>query len=779
MLCERIDLMPERYSDAILSFLADRQYQPLKTRQLAKAMGVSEDQYGTFRQAVKELHDGGRIVQGSKDTLMLPEMPGKVIGFFRGNPRGFGFVVPDTPNSHGDLFIPPDATGGAISGDKVVARSTSRGQRDGKPSFAGEVIEILQRGTNRFVGELQQTKGAWFVLPDGTQMTKPIVIADIGTAGPKPGSKVVVEIVDFGRLSTDLPSGVIVENLGPKGQLEVETLSAIRHHGLVDEFSTQALEDARAAIAAFDPEKSADRLDLADRTIITIDPPDARDFDDAISLDDAGDGHLTLGVHIADVSHFVREGTALDDEARTRGTSVYFPRKVVPMLPEVLSNGVCSLQEGVKRFCKSAFITYDAQANIVSTRFAETVIASAKRLTYTQAQDICDGKVGGYEPKVIDLIQQMAGLARKIESRRRSAGMLHLDLPDVELVFDDNNKVIDAVPEDNAYTHTIIEMFMVEANDAVAELLDRMGQPFLRRIHPDPDKVGGKQLSTFVHACGQKLSLAPSPQELQTLLATVRGRPESYAINLALLKTFEQAEYSPQRIGHFALASKHYCHFTSPIRRYPDLTVHRLLGEYCHGQLANRPAEDMSALVRLAEHCNQAERQAAAAEEELREVMILQFLATKLGETFQGVITGITNFGIFVQSPRFLIDGLLRLADLGDDWWDVSAADGQVRGQAGGKKFRIGDVIPVQIAGVDIARRQLNLVLDAQQAGGSGQRSRAGSRPGRAGKIGKGQASAGPAKGTGRPAGRKSGRPAGKAKSGKAKKRPGRKGRRK
>lgn len=326
--------------------------------------------------------------------------------------------------------------------------------------------------------------------------------------------------------------------------------------------------------------------------------------------------------------------------------------------------------------------------------------------------------MGCYDARVIDLLHRMEMLARKIEARRQAAGMLHLDLPEVQLVFDDDNRVINAVPEDTSYTHTIIEMFMVEANEAVADLLDSLDVAFLRRIHPDPDKIGGKQLAAFVHACGRKLSAGPSPQELQGLLASVRGRPESYAINLALLKTFEQAEYSPLRIGHFALGSKHYCHFTSPIRRYPDLTVHRLLARYCRGKL-NAQDQDRSKLVRLAEHCNTTERQAAAAEEELRQVLVLQFLASQVGECFEGVITGITNFGLFVQSPRFLIDGLLRLGELGDDWWDVSARDGEVRGQASGRKFRIGDLVAVQIAGVDIARRQLNLVLDTRGKGTS------------------------------------------------------------
>ncbi|RPI63575.1 MAG: ribonuclease R, partial [Planctomycetaceae bacterium] len=665
-----------------------------------------------FRQAVKQLHDGGRVVMGSKDALTLPDMPGKVTGIYRANPRGFGFIVPQDANSHGDLFIPPDGTGGAINGDLVVARVTSRGKRDGKSMFSGQIVEIVQRGQNRFVGVLEYIKGSWFVLPEGKQMASPIVVRDIGDAGPKVGNKVVVEIVQYPTVQGDLPAGVIVENLGEKGQIEVETLSVIRAHGLEDEFSEQAMNDARAAIAAFDPRNAAAREDLTGKTIITIDPPDARDFDDAISLEVHPDGTQTLGVHIADVSYFVREGTALDDEARQRSTSVYFPRRVVPMLPEILSNGVCSLQEGQRRFCKSAFITYDRYGTVVATRFSESVISSAKRLTYIEAQDIINGKAGSYERRVVSLLLNMDRLARLIEVRRRKAGMIHLDLPEVELVFDDKNRVIDAVPQDSSYTHTMIEMFMVEANEAVGTLFDRLNRAFLRRIHPAPDLVGGKGLVNFVRACGHKLPPISTPREIQDLLDIVKGRPESYAVNLAVLKTFEQAEYSPMRIGHFALGSENYCHFTSPIRRYPDLTVHRLLAEHTRGTMGSRPPEDMSELVRMGEYCSAAERRAQAAERELREVLILQFLAGKVGEVFQGVITGVTNFGIFVQSPRFLVEGLIRLNDLGDDWWDISAQSGEIRGQRSGRKYRIGDVMAVRIAGVDIARRQLDLAVE-------------------------------------------------------------------
>ena len=707
--------MPERYIAAILKYMSERDYQPLKPRQLARWMGVDADDYGTFRASIKRLRDAGQVVMGGGNALMLPEMPGRVTGFFRLNPKGFGFVSPESPNSHGDLFIPPDAVGGAMDGDLVIAESRKQTRRGGVELYRGKITKIVKRSENRVVGELKQSDGAWFVLPDGKQLTRPIVIHDVGAAGAKPDTKVVVEITRYPEPGK-LPVGVIVEAIGPAGPLATETRAIILAHGLQEEFPDEALDEARAAVASFDPEDASGREDLTSLTIITIDPDTARDYDDAVSIQINSDGTWTAGIHIADVSHFVPEGGELDASARGRATSVYFPRKVLAMLPEVLSNGVCSLQEGQKRFCKSAFITYDQNAAVVSTRVAETVIRSTKRLTYTQAQDICDGRSKGYDRNVVELVRNMEKLARKIQARRETDGMLRLDLHDVELVFDDQDRVIDVQPEDDAYTHTIIEMFMVEANEAVARLFDSLARPVIRRVHPAPDPQGTMKFKTFVRAAGHKIPADLTVKDMQALLASVRGRPESRAVNMALLKTMQRAEYSPMQIGHFALASDAYCHFTSPIRRYPDLTVHRMVAEYCRGRLEGRPPEDVSELVKLAEACTAASERAEAAERELIQLLVLQLLSKRLGEVQDGVVNGVTNFGIFVELPRYGIEGLIRLEDLGDDWWEVSARTGKVRGERSGRVFRIGDMLSVKIIAVDVAARQLNLVPERTDA---------------------------------------------------------------
>ena len=706
--------MPERYLEAIIKYLRSRDYQPVKVRQLARRIGVAGSEYTAFRDAVKRLRDDGRVVLGPGNVLCLPPMPATVVGTYRANPRGFGFVVPAEPNAHGDLFIGEGDSLDAVTGDVVAARVLKQGKRGGKTVYRGRIVEIVERGNSRFVGTLDRADADtpfWFVHPQGNTFTDPIVIDDVGPA-PTVGGKVVVEIVRYPQAG-DLAHGVIVETLGQAGPIDVETLGIIREHGLPEAFSDEVLQEARDAVQAFEAAAGGHdsaREDFTAWTVVTIDPADARDYDDAISVQTRADGTWTLGVHIADVSHFVPAGSALDVESRLRGNSVYFPRRVVPMLPEVLSNGACSLQEGQVRQVKTALIDYDAEGRVLSERVANGAIRSTKRLTYRQGQDILDGKTGRYDRHVVQLLRDMETLSRRIEQRRRQTGMIHLDLPEVELVLSDEGSVVDARQADDSYTHTIIEMFAVEANEAVARVLDRLDVPFLRRIHPERDERAGQHLASFVRGCGLKIPKQPSRRDIQALVERVAGRPESYAVNLALLKTFEQAEYSPMHVGHFALASDCYCHFTSPIRRYPDLAVHRLVEAHLRGRLEDQ-GTDVGEVTALGKHCSFTERRAAAAEQQLRTLLVLQMLADRVGEQLAGVVTGITRFGVFVQCSKYLVEGLVRLESLGDDWWEPKPEAGVVVAQRTGKRIRLGDVVTARIVSVDLARRQLDLVL--------------------------------------------------------------------
>ncbi len=725
--------MTQPFSDRILRFISQPGYRPVRLRKLARLMGIAEEEHGEFREAVDALKRVGRVVLGTDSSLTLPQTPRHFVGIYRSNPRGFGFVVPENPDAHEDLFIPPGAALDATTGDTVECDIEHRRGKEGK-TIAGRIVRVVQRGHNRFVGELCHENGRWYVRPDGNRLHVPIFVQDAGAKSARAGDQVVVEILTYPAKDRQA-TGVIVERLGKRGQPGIDVLGIIREHQLPTEFSEEALDDARRAIAAFDPQRDArQREDLRNETIITIDPDDARDFDDAISLKRLPRGRgaaWELGVHIADVSAFVKPGTALDDEARQRGNSVYFPRHVIPMLPETISNGVCSLQEAEPRLCKSAFIEYDADGEVIGARFANTIIQSAKRLTYRQASGIVDGHTGGFSQPVVALMRDMDTLARAIQKRRQAAGQIVLDLPETELVLDDDNRVVDARTADQSFSHTIIEMFMVEANEAVARHLELREVPFLRRIHPEPDNDGHETLRRFVRVAGHNLPKTIQRSDLQKLLAHIKGRPESFAVNLAVLKSMEQAVYSPKKEGHYALASKCYSHFTSPIRRYTDLTIHRSLGELLAGGDSGRGRGGRKSalhrsvdgdgvdLAKLGRHLSFTERRAADAERELKTVKILELLGQHVGEKFRGVITGVTNFGMFVQHPRFGIDGLVRHDQMPDDYWITDAASGSMVGQRTRQRFTIGDVVTVEIADVDIGARELNLRMAEERKPGT------------------------------------------------------------
>ena len=555
--------MAKRFSERILDFLRQPEYRPMKAPRLAKAMGIAEAEHGDFHDAVDALRRVGRVVLGTGNAVMLPHPPNQIAGTFRGNPRGFGFVVPDEATTHGDLYIGKGDTLDAVTGDRVLCHVIPRGRREGRESFGGRIIKIVERGDSKFVGQLRNEGGMWFVQPDGNTLHVPIFVGDVGAKGAKEGDQVVVEIVRYPSPGQQA-KGVIVERLGKQGQPGVDLISIIRQYHLPEGFLEEVLEDARNAVRSFDVnEELGEREDIRDRLTITIDPDDAKDFDDAITLERLSEGKgepkqsgkgkrrkerttgaaaWELGVHIADVSHFVREGRPMDEEARDRCTSVYFPGHVIPMLPEVLSNGICSLQEAEPRLCKSAFIRYDATGNVLSARFANTVIKSDKRLTYRQATGILEGKTDGIPKPVVELVREMDRLARVIQKRRHDDGMIVLDLPAVDLILDDNGRVVDAQPEDTSFSHTIIEMFMVEANEAVARLMDKLGVPCIRRIHPEPDEDSLEAMGRFMRAAGFTVPKRITPRDLQALLEPLRGKPEAYAVNLAVLKSMAMAE---------------------------------------------------------------------------------------------------------------------------------------------------------------------------------------------------------------------------------------------
>ncbi len=701
--------MPEIFKERIIKLLKHADYKPQKLAQLAKAIGVSCEDYPQFKAAFNQLRQAGHVVIGAGNSVTLPSLAGQIVGTFRANPKGFGFVIPRDPNSHGDLFIPPDATSDAMTGDIVIVKVKRKGKRSGQMRLTGEVIQVLQRAQNRFVGTLLKHPEGWLVQPDGSAFFEPISVDDVTAKGAKQKDKVVVEILHW-PTEKYLARGVIIEVLGKQGQYETEIKSITAQYHLPGEFDSNCIEQTREAAAEFNPEQIDGREDITEKVIITIDPADAKDFDDAISLEKDSNGNWVLGIHIADVGNFIPPDSLLDKEAQTRGNSVYLPGRTIPMLPEVLSNGICSLQPGQKRFVKSVYLTYDEQGNVKSRRFANSIMCSTQRLSYEQADRTLKGHTKGVRKEVIELLRDMGTLAGVIEERRTKNGMIHLALPETELVMDKSGRVVDAHPADDSYPHTIIEMFMVEANEAVASLLDRLNVPFIRRIHPEPDALSMKNLAVLVRALGFTLPRNPDRKAIQNLLATVEGADCALAVNLVVLRSFEKAQYAPQHIGHFALASTHYCHFTSPIRRYADLLVHRVLQCYLENRMdtAKQIAAGLN-LVEIGKHITFTEQRSEDAERELTTVLILQMLSKKLGDELDCVVTGLTNFGVFVQSRKLGIEGLIQMVDLGPDQWKYDARVQCVVGLHTGLSIRLGQAIKVRIVSVNVPARQLNL----------------------------------------------------------------------
>jgi ribonuclease R len=558
------------------------------------------------------------------------------------------------------------------------------------------------------VGGYFEAAGSGWVRIDGTNFARPVSVGDPGAKGVRENDKVVVEMVRFPSHLRD-GEGVIVEVLGAAGEAGVDTLTVIHEFGLPGPFPEGALAEARRQAERFREEVPAGRRDLTDRVIVTIDPVDARDFDDAISLERIDRGHWLLGVHIADVSHFVEEGSPLDQEARARGTSVYLPDRVIPMLPEIVSNNLASLQPDRVRYARTCWIEFSADGIPVHAEEERSAIKSQRRFTYEEVDVfLADPDTPAVEMigEVRSLLGRMRDLARMLRSRRMARGSLELAMPEVKIDLDRDGRVSGAHVVENTESHQIIEEFMLAANEAVAGMLAAAGAGFLRRIHPAPDPRKLRQLTEFVSELGFEVDTLESRFELQRLLDMARGRPEEHAVHYAVLRSLSRAVYGPQEDGHYALASDCYCHYTSPIRRYPDLTVHRALDLLARGR---RAAAD--GLPRLGEECSLLERRAEAAERELVKLKLLIFLSSRTGEEMNAVVTGVEPFGLFVQGLEMPAEGLVSLESLPDDSYRFERTSHTLIGRRPGHSFRLGDRVRVTVFRVDLDRRTLDFRL--------------------------------------------------------------------
>jgi ribonuclease R len=707
----------------ILDVLSEPGAKPLRAAALARRLTLTKKQIPEFREALAKLLASKRLREGKKGRLRPRHVPGLITGIVKRVSTGAGFFLPheslpDRPAR--EIYIDPADMGDAQSGDEVLVGLTNRRRRSGQR--CGRIEEVLVRASNTFVGTYFERNGQGYVDVDGGTFRDAILVGDPGAKGAAVNDKVVIEMLRFPS-HIRAGEGVLTQVLGPRGAPGVDTQSIIHEFGLRDEFPENVLEEAREQAEEFDERRLGHRLDLTDETIVTIDPIDARDFDDAISLSRSEDGTWRLGVHIADVSHFVPPGSALDVEARMRGTSVYLPDRVLPMLPEVLSNGLASLQRGKVRFTQSVFIDFSADGTPIHAEFARSAIRVAWRFAYEDVlaliEDQPHAKSHDVPREIRELVDRMHDLAMLLRGRRMAEGALDLSLGEVKIEFDKSGAVSGAHEAVNDVSHQIIEEFMLAANIAVATALDDRGIAFMRRAHGEPDFAKLKLLAQFAKILGYPLKKCESRHDLQNLLRRVSGKPHERAVNYALLRSLKQAEYTAADVGHYALGIEHYCHFTSPIRRYPDLTVHRTVADVLFHRKSRRGG-DVVELTKLARHCSTAERKAEKAERELIKVKLLTYLEDKVGLEMTATITGVERFGFFCQGVEIPADGLVHITVLDrDDHYDFDEATFSLVARRSGRRYRLGDRVRVKLAHVDVDRRGLDFAIVPEGKKGS------------------------------------------------------------
>jgi ribonuclease R len=711
--------------EQLLALLSRKDYRPLNRIGIARRLGVSGRARVALRKTLRDLERAGDVARIRKDRYVLPREADLITGKVSLHPAGYGFLASERPGEP-DVFLAPENVGTAMHGDRVVARISpepSAGRIKGRRE--GRVIRILQRAHDTIVGTLQRSRSFYYVVPDDPRFTHDVYVRSGDSDGHgenvsrplgKIGDKVVVRLEDWQSRHVN-PEGEIIEVLGPASAPGVDVLSIIRKYHLPTEFPSDVLQEAARVPENVDARQIAGRDDLRDEFIVTIDPDDARDFDDAIHVEKLANGGWQLGVHIADVAAYVEPGTALDREARLRGNSVYLPDRVIPMLPERLSNGVCSLKPQVDRLTHSVFIQFDKRGLARSARFARSVIRSAHRLTYRQAYSILTAPPQDALGARLHLAWALASLLRR---KRFEHGSLDLDFPEVKVWVDANGKPVRLERVENDESHQLIEEFMLAANEAVARELKKRAIPTIYRVHenPDPEKLG--EFREFALSFGYKVGDLTHRAELQRLLAEIRGKPEEQALKVGLLKSLKRARYDPRPLGHYGLAKANYLHFTSPIRRYADLVVHRSLGsdraDEGSAQARMRSATYQIAEVSsIAEHISATERNAADAEIDATQMKKLEFfqeqLAGRKPQLFSATIVDIRNYGLMVELPEALVTGLIHISSLSDDFYVFEPARRQLIGRRSRKRFKVGDNLSVFVARVDLFKRQVDFAM--------------------------------------------------------------------
>ena len=704
------ELLKQR-KEMLVQLVHDKTYVPMKLKELAMLLSVPKEQRDELKEVLDILIAEGKIGISKKGKYGKAE-EFALAGTFSGHAKGFGFVTIEGREQ--DVFIPADKTKGAMDGDKVqiVIEGEARGKR-----AEGAVLRILEHANKTVIGFYQKNKNFGFVLPDNQKLGQDIFIPQGKDMGAFTGHKVIVRITDFGD-DRKKPEGVITEILGHVNDPGVDILSIIKAYGLPEGFPDDVMVQVAGIPDEVEEEEKKNRLDLRHLQTVTIDGEDAKDLDDAISISKENDDHYTLGVHIADVSHYVTENSPLDKEALKRGTSVYLVDRVIPMLPHKLSNGICSLNAGTDRLALSCLMEIDGKGNVIGHRIAETLIQVDRRMTYTAVNAIVTDR----DPDVMeeyrdfvpmfDLMKELADILRE---RRKKRGSIDFDFPESKIILDEKGRPVDIKPYERNAATKIIEDFMLMANETIAEDYFWQELPFLYRTHdyPDPEKM--KRLGTFINNFGYTIRTQNGevhPKELQKLLDKIEGTPEEALISRLTLRSMKQAKYTTVCTGHFGLAANYYTHFTSPIRRYPDLQIHRIIKENLKRGLSDRRfAHYDSILPEVAVQCSSMERRADEAERETDKLKKCEYMSKRIGKEYDGVISGVTEWGLYVELNENKCEGMVPIRDLDDDYYEFDEKNYCLRGRRKNKIYSLGDAITIRVARANLEKKQLDFAL--------------------------------------------------------------------
>ena len=709
--------------EKVLALLRAPDYRPRDRNEIARELGLKGRESVSVRKTLRELENGGEIVRIRKNRYVLPSEADLVTGKLSIHQAGYGFLVPEKAGEP-DVFIATENTGTAMTGDRVVARISRdvpprrakvRAGQAFKSRSEGRVIRILERARDTIVGTLQHSRNFYYVVPDDPRLVHDVYVQvpprEKLPKAPTRGDKVVVRLEAWESRHVN-PEGEIIEVLGAATAPGIDMLSIVRKYDLPTAFPKSVIDEANRIPQSVEQRMVEGREDLRDQFIVTIDPDDARDFDDAIDVEKIDNEGWRLGVHIADVSAYVTPDSALDREARRRGNSVYLPDRVIPMLPERLSNGVCSLNPNVDRLTHSVFVEFDKSGRARNARFAKSVIRSGRRLTYKEAYAILQTKPNGELSRRLHTAWELASLLRR---KRFEHGSLDLDFPEVKVYVDPAGKPIKLERVENDESHQLIEEFMLAANEAVARELRQRSIPTIYRVHEDPDPEKLAEYREFVLSFNHKVGDLSHRKEVQRFLASIRGKPEEQALKIGLLKSLKRARYAAQSLGHYGLAKANYLHFTSPIRRYADLVVHRTLAER---NSPRRPKIDVGQIESLANHISDTERNAAEAEIESVRLKKLQFFQDQLEQrnpqVFRAAIMDVRNYGLVVELPDALVTGVVHVSTLGDDFYIFDAAQRRLIGRRTRRRFSVGDEIRVFVARVDAFKRQIDFAIADQ-----------------------------------------------------------------